>query len=110
MKKIKKFLIVLLLIIFSFGIFGKITTKELNFKKIKVLMVVSNPTIVYTTNWPVGFWASELIHPYYEFINAGYEVIIVSPKGGKVEFDVYSKADTLKKISLVWVLHKILIL
>ena len=33
----------------------------------RVLMVVANPTTSTTTGWPVGFWAAELTHPYYEF-------------------------------------------
>ncbi|WP_228040748.1 type 1 glutamine amidotransferase domain-containing protein [Nodosilinea sp. LEGE 07088] len=69
-----------------------------------ILMIVSNPAISTTLGWPVGFWAAELIHPYDAFINAGCEVTIASPKGGKVEFDAlsdprdasgYSKDDTL---------------
>jgi putative intracellular protease/amidase len=64
--------------------------KSENKKAKKILMVVANPAIASTTGWPVGFWASELTHSYYEFINAGYEVTVASPKGGKVEFDAYS--------------------
>lgn len=56
----------------------------------KILMVVANPSIATTTKFPVGFWASELTHPYYEFMEVGYEVDIASPKGGKVELDAYS--------------------
>ena len=39
-------------------------------KRPHVLMVVANPTTATTTGWPVGFWASELTHPYYEFTRA----------------------------------------
>lgn len=53
----------------------------------KVLMVVANPSVSTTVGGAVGFWASELIHPWYAFTEAGYEVTIASPKGGKVEFD-----------------------
>jgi len=69
-----------------------------------ILMIVSNPATSTTVGWPVGFWAAELIHPYDAFTNAGCEVTIASPKGGKVEFDAlsdprdesgYSKDDTL---------------
>jgi len=56
----------------------------------KVLMVVANPTIATTTGWPVGFWASELTHPYYAFKRVRYDVVIASPKGGKVEVDALS--------------------
>jgi putative intracellular protease/amidase len=53
----------------------------------KVLMVVANPTISTNNGWPVGFWASEMTHSYYEFTGRGIDVTIASPDGGKVEFD-----------------------
>lgn len=56
----------------------------------RILMVVASPSIATTTGWPVGFWASELTHAYYEFTEVGYEVDIASPQGGKVELDAYS--------------------
>jgi putative intracellular protease/amidase len=55
-----------------------------------VLMVVANPSVSTTTGWPVGFWAAELFHPYYEFSQKGYGVTIASPEGGKVEVDALS--------------------
>jgi putative intracellular protease/amidase len=69
-----------------------------------ILLIVANPSVSTTLGGPVGFWASELIHPYAEFTNAGCQVTISSPNGGKVEFDSfsdprdasgYSKDDTL---------------
>jgi putative intracellular protease/amidase len=56
----------------------------------RILMVVANPAVSTTTGWPVGFWASELTHAWYEFTEAGYEVTIASPDGGKVAFDALS--------------------
>src|SRR5437016_11543059 len=56
-------------------------------KRPHVLMVVANPTTATTTGWPVGFWASELTHPYYEFTRVRYAVTIASPNGGKVAVD-----------------------
>lgn len=56
----------------------------------RVLMVVANPAVSTTTGWPVGFWASELVHPWYEFMEVGYEVVLASPNGGKVEADAMS--------------------
>lgn len=70
----------------------------------RILMVVANPATSTTVGGPVGFWASELTHAYHEFRQAGYEVTIASPDGGKVEFDAlsdprdasgYSKDDVL---------------
>src|SRR4029453_17187960 len=59
-------------------------------KRPKVRMVVANPPTLTTTGWPIGFWAAELTHPYYEFSQVRYDVTIASPDGGKVEFDALS--------------------
>ena len=56
----------------------------------KVLILVANPTTATTVGWPVGFWAAELTHPYYELTQRGVEVTIASPDGGKVEMDALS--------------------
>ncbi len=56
----------------------------------RVLVVVANPTTSSNNGWPVGFWAAELTHPYYELTERGIEVTIASPGGGKVEFDALS--------------------
>jgi putative intracellular protease/amidase len=55
-----------------------------------VLMVAANPGESTTTGWQVGAWASEVFHPYYEFVKARYEVTLASPEGGKVELDAAS--------------------
>ncbi len=56
----------------------------------QVLMVVANPTVSTNNGWPVGFWAAELTHPYYELTERGVQVTVASPAGGKVEFDSLS--------------------
>jgi putative intracellular protease/amidase len=56
----------------------------------KVLMIAANPGVSATTGWPIGFWWAELTHPYWEFAEHGYEVDIVSPKGGDLEWDSWS--------------------
>jgi putative intracellular protease/amidase len=56
----------------------------------RVLMVVANPGVSTTLGWPVGFWAAELFHPYYEFTQRRYDVTIASPEGGPVEVDAMS--------------------
>ena len=53
-------------------------------------MIVSNPAVSPVTGWPTGFWAAELTHPWVEFVDAGYQVELASPKGGKVAVDAYS--------------------
>jgi putative intracellular protease/amidase len=59
-------------------------------KKKRVAIVIANPAISTTTRWPVGFWWSELSHPYYVFDSVGYDVEIFSPKGGNCEADAMS--------------------
>jgi putative intracellular protease/amidase len=62
-----------------------------NAKKPKrVAIVISNPATSTTTGWPVGFWWSELSHPYLAFTEQGYEVEIFSPDGGKCAADAMS--------------------
>ncbi len=52
--------------------------------------MVSSPAVHATLEYPVGFWASELTHAWYELREAGYETVIASPKGGKVIVDAAS--------------------
>ena len=56
----------------------------------RVLLVVANPAVSTTLGWPVGFWASELVHAWYELREVGYSVTIASPDGGKVSVDALS--------------------
>jgi putative intracellular protease/amidase len=56
----------------------------------RVLVVASNPAVSDRTGWPIGFWWSELTHPYREFVEAGYEVTIASPDGGALQADSFS--------------------
>jgi putative intracellular protease/amidase len=61
--------------------------------KKKVLMIAANAGTSPTTGWPVGFWWSELTHPYWTFTEAGYEVDIASPRGGDLVADGYSDPE-----------------
>src|ERR1700739_3477731 len=62
-----------------------------NAKKPKrVAIVISNPSVSSTTGWPVGFWWSELAHPYFILTEKGYEIEVFSPNGGKCEADAMS--------------------
>lgn len=72
----------------------------------RVALVIANPAASTTTGWPVGFWWSELTHPYYVFSEAGYEIEIFSPLGGKCQADGmsdpndasgYSKTDLISQ-------------
>ena len=46
---------------------------------------------------PVGFWWSELTHPYFKFTESGYEVEIFSPEGGKCEADAMSNPEDVSQ-------------
>jgi hypothetical protein len=59
----------------------------------RVAIVLSNPAVSTTTGWPVGFWWAELTHPYFQFTEAGYQVEIFSPKGGRCEADAMSNPE-----------------
>ncbi len=63
----------------------------------RAAIVVSNPSVSTTTGWPVGFWWSELSHPYFKFAEIGYEVDIYSPLGGTCEADAMSDPDDASK-------------
>ena len=53
----------------------------------RIAIVISNPSISTTSGWPVGFWWSELSHPYYKLTEIGHEVEIFSYFGGRCEAD-----------------------
>ena len=59
-------------------------------KRKRVAIVISSPAISTTTGWPVGFWWSELSHPYFILSERGYEIEVFSPDGGKCEADSMS--------------------
>jgi putative intracellular protease/amidase len=56
----------------------------------RVLLVASNPTVSERTGWPIGFWWSELTHPYWVLSRHGYEIDVASPDGGALEGDSWS--------------------
>ena len=62
-------------------------------RKKKVLLIASNSAVSPVTQWPVGFWWAELTHPYSAFVEAGYDVDIVSPDGGALHGDAYSDPE-----------------
>ena len=36
----------------------------------RIVVLASNPAVSEQTGWPIGFWWSELTHPYWEFRRA----------------------------------------
>lgn len=72
----------------------------------RVAIVIANPATSTTTGWPVGFWWSELTHPFHVFTEVGYEVEVFSPNGGRCRADGmsdpndasgYSKTDLISQ-------------
>jgi putative intracellular protease/amidase len=62
-------------------------------RKKKILLVAANASTSTTTGWPVGFWWAELTHPYWAFVEAGYDVEIRSPDGGALVADGFSDPE-----------------
>lgn len=57
----------------------------------KILFIVSNPGTLH--GFPVGFFAEELTRPFFDFVQAGHQVDVASPAGGRVEFDGFSDPE-----------------
>ena len=55
--------------------------------QMKILIVVTNVAMYESGNLSTGLWLSELTHMYHSAKEQGYEVTIVSPKGGNVPLD-----------------------
>jgi len=61
--------------------------------------VASNPSVSKQTGWSIGFWWSELTHPFWEFHERGYQVDIYSPDGGRLLADSWSDPRDESKYS-----------
>lgn len=59
----------------------------------RIALIAANAAVSPVTQWPIGFWWAELTHPYWEFKEAGYEVDIFSPDGGKLQADGFSDPE-----------------
>jgi putative intracellular protease/amidase len=59
----------------------------------RAAIVISNAAVSSSTGWSVGFWWSELTHPYFAFTEAGWQVDVYSPNGGKCEWDAMSDPE-----------------
>jgi putative intracellular protease/amidase len=59
----------------------------------KILMIVTSHDRLGSTGTKTGFWLEELAAPYQEFVNAGAQVDIASPRGGKPPADPKSESE-----------------
>ncbi len=57
----------------------------------QILMVLTSHDQIGDTGRATGFWLEELAAPYYEFLEAGHEVILVSIQGGQAPMDPESQ-------------------
>ncbi|MGO1245739.1 MAG: type 1 glutamine amidotransferase domain-containing protein, partial [Sphingobacterium sp.] len=57
----------------------------------KILCLVSNPADLHGLR--VGFFAEEMTRPFFDFLQAGYDVDLCSPKGGEVIYDGHSDPE-----------------
>ena len=58
----------------------------------KVLIVLTSHDQLGNTGLKTGFWLEELAAPYYEFKEAGAEIVLASPRGGQPPLDPKSNS------------------
>jgi len=59
----------------------------------RILIVVTSAARMGETDTPTGLWLEEFTTQLYEFLDAGHEVTIASPAGGRVPIDPRSLED-----------------
>jgi len=62
----------------------------------KVLMVLTSHDQLGNTGRKTGFWLEELAAPYYVFKDAGVQITLASPKGGRPPLDPKSNEPTFQ--------------
>ncbi|MGP4076430.1 type 1 glutamine amidotransferase domain-containing protein [Halobacillus sp. K22] len=63
----------------------------------KILMIATNVDQL-TNDHQTGLWLSEFVEPATEFKEAGFEVIAVSLKGGRIPIDPHSYSNELPRV------------
>lgn len=59
----------------------------------KILMVLTSHNQLGDSGHKTGFWLEEFVAPYYVFADAGAEITLASPQGGKPPIDPNSEKD-----------------
>ncbi|HEX2661157.1 MAG TPA: type 1 glutamine amidotransferase domain-containing protein [Polyangia bacterium] len=59
----------------------------------RVLIILTSHGTLGTSGKPTGFWFEELAAPYYQLLDAGVEVQLASPRGGRPPVDPASQAS-----------------
>jgi len=57
----------------------------------KILMILTSHAEMEHTGDKTGVWLGEFTDPYYEFLDAGYQVSLASVKGGRPPVDPMSE-------------------
>lgn len=87
-----------ILLMLATSVFGYAQIKDDNSKKAhKVLMVLSSHKELGNTGKETGFYLSEATHAYEVFKAKGFDIDIVSPKGGKAPVDGFDLKDPINK-------------
>jgi len=60
---------------------------SISFSRMKILLVLTSHDQLGDTGRKTGFWLEELAAPYYHFKDAGWEITLASPKGGRAPLD-----------------------
>jgi len=60
-------------------------------RKNRVLVVITSHDKLGSTGKPTGFWLEELASPYYVLKDAGFNVVLATPKGGQPPIDPKSE-------------------
>ena len=59
----------------------------------KILFAITSHEQLGDTGQITGLWLEEAVNPYYRFLDAGFQVTLSSPKGGKAPIDPKSTLD-----------------
>ena len=62
----------------------------------KILMVLTSHDTLGDTGRKTGFWLEELAAPYYVFKDAGAEIVLASPQGGRPPLDPKSNEPSFQ--------------
>jgi putative intracellular protease/amidase len=65
-------------------------------RTVKILMVLTSHDQLGDTGRKTGFWLEELAAPYYVFKDAGAQITLASPKGGRPPLDPKSNESTFR--------------
>ncbi len=60
----------------------------------KVLFVLTSHDQLGNTGHKTGFWVEEFAAPYYKFLDANFDIVVATPKGGQAPIDPSSEVSS----------------